>query len=78
MDVCVFAGYERCVAKFAGRIFRVGRDGGFVGIKFRDLRLFAGLMHQHWERKKSRSQGMSNDRIPAEIADGIGNATTED
>jgi D-glycero-alpha-D-manno-heptose-7-phosphate kinase len=30
-----------------------------------DLRLFAELMHRHWERKKSRSEGMSNDRINA-------------
>jgi D-glycero-alpha-D-manno-heptose-7-phosphate kinase len=28
-----------------------------------DLRGFAALMHQHWERKKARSQGMSNHRI---------------
>jgi D-glycero-alpha-D-manno-heptose-7-phosphate kinase len=28
-----------------------------------DLRHFADLMHQHWERKKSRSKGMSNSLI---------------
>lgn len=28
-----------------------------------DLEDFAALMHQHWEHKKSRSQGMSNDDI---------------
>jgi D-glycero-alpha-D-manno-heptose-7-phosphate kinase len=28
-----------------------------------DLRGFAALMHEHWLRKRSRSQGMSNDRI---------------
>lgn len=28
-----------------------------------DLRGFAGLMHEHWERKRARTQGMSNARI---------------
>jgi len=28
-----------------------------------DLRLFAELMHRHWEHKKSRTTGMSNGRI---------------
>jgi D-glycero-alpha-D-manno-heptose-7-phosphate kinase len=28
-----------------------------------DLHLFAELMHQHWEHKKSRTRGMSNGRI---------------
>jgi len=28
-----------------------------------DLRLFAELMHRHWEYKKSRTKGMSNTRI---------------
>lgn len=28
-----------------------------------DLRCFAQLMHTHWEHKKKRSQGMSNERI---------------
>ena len=28
-----------------------------------DLRRFADLMHQHWEHKKKRSQGMSNSQI---------------
>jgi len=28
-----------------------------------DLRLFAELMHRHWERKKNRSQGVSNGAI---------------
>jgi len=28
-----------------------------------DNRAFAGLMHQHWLRKRARSAGMSNDRI---------------
>jgi len=30
-----------------------------------DLRLFAELMHNHWEHKKRRTQGMSNDSIDA-------------
>jgi D-glycero-alpha-D-manno-heptose-7-phosphate kinase len=28
-----------------------------------DTAMFADLMHEHWERKRSRSAGMSNDRI---------------
>ncbi|MBN8730705.1 MAG: galactokinase [Acidobacteria bacterium] len=28
-----------------------------------DLRAFAALMHEHWERKRSRSTGMSNSQI---------------
>lgn len=28
-----------------------------------DLRRFAALMHEHWERKRQRTQGMSNSRI---------------
>jgi D-glycero-alpha-D-manno-heptose-7-phosphate kinase len=28
-----------------------------------DLRVFAGLMHRHWEHKKKRTKGMSNDKI---------------
>jgi D-glycero-alpha-D-manno-heptose-7-phosphate kinase len=28
-----------------------------------DNKTFAHLMHQHWERKRKRSEGMSNDRI---------------
>jgi D-glycero-alpha-D-manno-heptose-7-phosphate kinase len=30
-----------------------------------DLRSFAGLMHEHWEHKKRRTQGMSNPQIDA-------------
>ncbi len=28
-----------------------------------DLRMFAGIMHEHWERKRVRSAGMTNERI---------------
>jgi len=28
-----------------------------------DLRRFAAIMHEHWERKKYRSQSMTNSRI---------------
>ena len=30
-----------------------------------DLRLYAELMHQHWEHKKRRTEGMSNSQIDA-------------
>jgi D-glycero-alpha-D-manno-heptose-7-phosphate kinase len=30
-----------------------------------DLRCFAALMHEHWEHKKRRTQGMSNSQIDA-------------
>jgi len=34
-----------------------------VAMERGDLRRFAELMHQHWEHKKRRSQGMSNSQI---------------
>jgi D-glycero-alpha-D-manno-heptose-7-phosphate kinase len=34
-----------------------------VAMEQGDLRLFADLMHQHWERKRMRSRGMSNSNI---------------
>jgi len=34
-----------------------------VALEKGDLRLFAELMHRHWEHKKNRTRGMTNDRI---------------
>jgi D-glycero-alpha-D-manno-heptose-7-phosphate kinase len=38
-----------------------------------DLRCFAALMHEHWEHKKRRTQGMSNSQIDAYYALGRAN-----
>jgi len=36
-----------------------------MALESRDLRRFAELMHEHWEHKKKRSNGMSNPQIDA-------------
>ncbi|HVJ33089.1 MAG TPA: galactokinase [Terriglobia bacterium] len=38
-----------------------------------DMDAFAGMMHEHWLRKRARSQGMSNDRINAAYDRGMAN-----
>src|SRR5262249_10912408 len=38
-----------------------------------DMDAFAGMMHEHWLRKRARSQGMSNDRINTAYDHGMAN-----
>ena len=44
------------------RIKELGKDS-LAALESGDLRRFAEIMHEHWERKRRRSTGMTNERI---------------
>jgi D-glycero-alpha-D-manno-heptose-7-phosphate kinase len=44
------------------RVKELGRES-LAALEGGDLRRFAEIMHEHWERKRKRSTGMTNERI---------------
>ena len=53
---------ERTIIEDLHRVKELGNDS-LAALEGGDLRRFAEIMHEHWERKRRRSNGMTNERI---------------
>jgi D-glycero-alpha-D-manno-heptose-7-phosphate kinase len=57
-------GSDRRMIDDLHRVKELGKQS-LAALESGDLHHFAALMHEHWERKRERSSGMSNERIDA-------------
>lgn len=57
-------GSDRSMIEDLHRVKELGKES-LAALESGDLRRFAEIMHEHWERKRRRSSGMTNDRIDA-------------
>jgi D-glycero-alpha-D-manno-heptose-7-phosphate kinase len=53
---------DRSIIDELHRVKELGKDS-LAALESGDLRRFAEIMHEHWERKRRRSTGMTNERI---------------